>query len=67
MVVIPAVADVTKPKGSMVATEALLLAHAPPGVLLANCEVLPRQIVVVPVMAGTTGFPLFTTVRAFDG
>ena len=67
MVVIPAVADVTKPKGSMVATDALLLAHAPPIVLLANCEVLPRQIVVVPVMAGTTGFPLFITVRAFDG
>ena len=67
MVVIPAAADVTKPKASTVATEALLLVHVPPGVLLANCEVLPRQIVVVPVMAGTTGFPLFITVRAFDG
>ena len=51
MVAVPAVTPVTIPVPPAVATEEVLLPHAPPGIASLKVVVLPVHMLVVPVIA----------------
>ena len=55
IIVVPRIKADTRPVLSIVATEVLLLLHAPFGVKLARAEVFPTQSDVCPVIPCTTG------------